>query len=537
MLDIPELDYMVCQQLNRHDLLQCIRVSKKWHTAIIPYLWRDMSYPYYSQKTSFCRMVLEDYLGKQRRQRWLNEGYIVRHDIPHTSFSPSALSKYGSWIRILPDSEDLLNNFHGEIARRAMTKPEGLVLHLFECCSPDVQVDFFEIAQAVNFEPNSPKKTIVDITLPRVRHLRVRITSLFDREVSRLMSLLDQCSIALRELELDVNIPVGAGMNDAKEESTMNEPKHWISLKKLGLYGWNDSTDTKTFWPWFFKRCGQIETLEMNSVRGTTQVLVQGMISHMPKLAEITLGSEDSRFGFMEDKDVPGLLSGSRNGWRVLNVRRSAKIGIMAMKALERHSSTLESLTIDTHSHVSVDALLQVLSSCINLHTLINVNASCDLDARMFADQDPVTGSLKPWKCEPALKVLMVTIVGITRPTERNRGSGSNRNWDMHNLVYSRLARLTKLETLCVRSNPATWHQIDCVRMSLESGLHILSGLEMLKELYTARMSTGIGVDEVQWMTEHWPRLRGIYGLYNERAVAWLWKNCPGIKVTRDTSW
>src|SRR5690349_17531954 len=43
MLDLPEIDNMICQQLSRHDLTQCARVNKKWHTIVIPYIWHDLS--------------------------------------------------------------------------------------------------------------------------------------------------------------------------------------------------------------------------------------------------------------------------------------------------------------------------------------------------------------------------------------------------------------------------------------------------------------------------------------------------------------
>jgi hypothetical protein len=44
MLGLTELDTIVCKQLRRQDLTQCARVSKKWHAAVIPYLWGDLTY-------------------------------------------------------------------------------------------------------------------------------------------------------------------------------------------------------------------------------------------------------------------------------------------------------------------------------------------------------------------------------------------------------------------------------------------------------------------------------------------------------------
>ncbi|KAF9944865.1 hypothetical protein BGZ72_001885, partial [Mortierella alpina] len=58
-------------------------------------------------------------------------------------------------------------------------------------------------------------------------------------------------------------------------------------------------------------------------------------------------------------------------------------------------------------------------------------------------------------------------------------------------------------------------YQYECLEMTLESGLMNLHGLKKLQVLDVQGMAQRIGVDEVQWMTEHWPKLRAIYGLWN----------------------
>jgi hypothetical protein len=74
--------------------------------------------------------------------------------------------------------------------------------------------------------------------------------------------------------------------------------------------------------------------------------------------------------------------------------------------------------------------------------------------------------------------------------------------------------------------------------MSLESGLHKLSTLKNLEELNVTCLAVRIGVEEVQWMVENWPRLRVIYGLdgnssSEKKAVEWLKEHRPGIKLSR----
>ncbi|KAF9548704.1 hypothetical protein EC957_005943 [Mortierella hygrophila] len=92
--------------------------------------------------------------------------------------------------------------------------------------------------------------------------------------------------------------------------------------------------------------------------------------------------------------------------------------------------------------------------------------------------------------------------------------------------------------------------QTSCLELSLTSGLDELSGLEELEELVVARMAHRIGLAEVKWMVEHWPRLRRIYGLeyydYDDQlldeeeeeervvpeCIVWLRENRPDIIVS-----
>jgi hypothetical protein len=73
--------------------------------------------------------------------------------------------------------------------------------------------------------------------------------------------------------------------------------------------------------------------------------------------------------------------------------------------------------------------------------------------------------------------------------------------------------------------------------MSLESGLHKLSGLKSLKELNIERLVMEIGTQEAQWMVENWPKLNIISGLdgcgRDVEAVTWLRVNFPKIVVRK----
>lgn len=76
-------------------------------------------------------------------------------------------------------------------------------------------------------------------------------------------------------------------------------------------------------------------------------------------------------------------------------------------------------------------------------------------------------------------------------------------------------------------------YQCSCSEMSSKSGLERLEGLKELRVLSVVRMATRIGVEEVQWMRQNWPKLTMIRGLddFGEEKEAghWLQDECPTI--------
>jgi hypothetical protein len=55
--------------------------------------------------------------------------------------------------------------------------------------------------------------------------------------------------------------------------------------------------------------------------------------------------------------------------------------------------------------------------------------------------------------------------------------------------------------------------------------------LKSMKILDIACLKTGIGVKEVQWMVEQWPKLHRIHGISgNREAVEWLRDHYPTLR-------
>ncbi|KFH62448.1 hypothetical protein MVEG_11657 [Podila verticillata NRRL 6337] len=102
--------------------------------------------------------------------------------------------------------------------------------------------------------------------------------------------------------------------------------------------------------------------------------------------------------------------------------------------------------------------------------------------------------------------------------------------------IYQQLAKLTDLRTLqlghdywdsvefyqdltpdaqgCLRNIDA-YFQLNCLEMSLESGLDLLSGLKEMRLLDVVHMAHRIGVPELEWMRKNWPKLERVVGLFD----------------------
>ncbi|KAK3829377.1 MAG: hypothetical protein J3Q66DRAFT_364396 [Benniella sp.] len=501
---IPELDDMICRRLSRLDLAQCARVNKKWNKIATPYLWYDIKWVWRGTKEKFFhRMVLEDYLYERRKQQEqeLAENSMKQHTQPIPSNSLPALTKYGRWIRHIPEPMYLLSRFQSQqvlIEHGEEPTAHELLRHLYQRC-PAVQVQYLYLT-GEDLKSDDLLRTFAEIIVPLAHHLH--IGNSYDKnyitDSFRLKYLLSGCSSKLEKLTLDVDIRYTEYQDDRENQESLTE----------------------------------------------------GMSVHMLNLNEAVLGRDAYGGLGLTDSEVAKLLSGSCKGWKVV------KFGGDAMQALTKTLPTLKELVVDGCGDFTSNDLAQVLSSSPNLHTLVAIddgpyimNAFSHFEAGAFIDRDPSTKSLKRWACEVSLKVLKVKITDIPRPdvdggiNERYPGEGQ----EIQKRVYDRLARLTSLETLWLGHSPNftyVWRrfgeqksQDQCLEMTLESGLHKLSGLMDLRVLNVSGMDTRIGPKEVQWMTKYWPRLKAIRGLDKEggekEAVKWLQERHPDIDLEK----
>lgn len=508
-------------------------------------------------------MVLESYLDEQQEQREQEAHSTKQHTQPLPAHSLPTLTKYGRWIRHVPEPMYLLSCFglpqtqQALVGRSEQPTTHELLRHIYQRC-PAVRIPYLYLTDE-DLLSDDLLRTLAEVVVPLVCHLHIgssRDTNAVT-ESCRLRYLLGGCSGVLEKLTLDVDIKCTETKCGKKNDQEERGSKAWPFLKELKLLWCYDRQNPESlwsFWPWLWRQCAHLEKLVVCEVDKTiSQSLVEGMSEHMSNLSEITLGRDVHGGLGLTDGEVAGLLSGSRKGWMTVRVKRTAQFREKAMQALTDHLPTLRKLVVDGCDDFAGSHLVRVLSSSPNLHTLVAIDDGLypvgefsRVEAGTFIDRDSDTNSLKTWACEASLKVLKVKITSIPRPdldkAEDVKETYPGEGRKIQKQVYDRIARLSNLETLWLGHTPSfryVWRrsrqqedQYNCMAMSLESGLHELSRLVDLTELNVSNMKTRIGVKEVQWMTEYWPRLSAIRGLVKDsdsKAIEWLKEQYPEI--------
>ncbi|KAK3810837.1 MAG: hypothetical protein J3Q66DRAFT_350331, partial [Benniella sp.] len=433
MFDIPELDDMICRQLSQLDLFQCVRVNKSWHRACLPYLWRNVTISW-NKNIAFCRMVLDSYLHERQHQQ--ENERSAGNAQGRTSPPLSTLAQNGRWVQILPDPESLFQILQRlRYATQSQQTPaeqdnvptaHELLRHLYHHC-PFIQVQKLSLSDR-HFRSGDLLEIIADNVIPRTHHVHIESNFCEALESSRLKYLLERCS-NLKELTLDIDLAEASSKNvGIEEEQIEKESKDpWPSLKILRIW-WCDGKP-KEFWSWLWRRCGHVEMLDVRMMIDTlaVQSLMEGTLGFMANLDVIQLGRTRKNTTDLTDNEVGVILSGSRNGWRTVEVKCTAEFQHEAMGSLAKHFHTLEEFCVCNCGDVASIDLALVLSSSPNLRSLGVTQDDYNwgdpdgydwptvMEAKKFIDLIPNTSVLKTWLCESSLTVLKIFISDIPR--------------------------------------------------------------------------------------------------------------------------
>ncbi|KAG0380969.1 hypothetical protein BGX24_002189 [Mortierella sp. AD032] len=219
--------------------------------------------------------------------------------------------------------------------------------------------------------------------------------------------------------------------------------------------------------------------------------------------------------------------------------------------AFLKHAPTLECLEVQGN-RFEPETLLALLRSSPSLRTVQTMKSNFGERPSVEGELDIVEAIEVPWACT-LMENFECRITNVPRPDIIDTLIEDTDNWipdpatqdppqpaalqeshTLQRMMLRQLGRLTHLRKLCLGAIGRDWDnpeyyqlqiqgirtmvvdefiQRSCLELSLESGVDELAGLKQLEELEVHQMAHRIGLREVQWMVEQWPKLRAIRGL------------------------
>jgi hypothetical protein len=260
------------------------------------------------------------------------------------------------------------------------------------------------------------------------------------------------------------------------------------SIKHLGVEARGASN--VPFFMEFLRRCPSLTFIRWQSVRYHEQAFLAGL----------SVLSEANTLPYLEHLDVkvreiPNSLVAKviQSMPRITTLTLSMSDYVCEMDfatPLQSHFTNIRVLELFPESRVKSRMAQDILSSCPLLEKLVAPHV----------DADVVTEG-KPWVCL-GLKVLELALCFDPPSTIRT----------LQPLVFDQLSKLTQLESWCI-AGPSDF--AGTVDLRIECGLDKLSTLRRLHSVVVYDIAERMGDAEVDWMLEHWKRLKVFSGKLN----------------------
>ncbi|KAF9376638.1 hypothetical protein CPB97_010682 [Podila verticillata] len=577
MIDISELDEMVCLLLDRGSLAMCAKASKMWNRIVSPFIWRaipkDMPAHRWSQ---FRHIVLEDYLQQisEQEEQHLEEAQRSSKNPQQSSQvntsveQPSkprktallTLDKYRYCVRQVESFAELVHGLQrsftgGNASSRAeYLGPSAICLaqHLLRRC-PNALVVHFELTHHyIQFRADKKFETALEV-LPKVQSLVVSSTT-WERmcfSVSELEQILASVSENLHSLTIDIPKFKTSTLNDSfdlayasmfggsfdMEDTDLRAPAITARPKTLKLIGLGETDGPVVDWPWIWRACDQVKNVEINCLPvAALKSIVANFQESMPCVENMVFGCNPGQHGWDNraplENNIHSILAANHKGWKTIRSDSFVQLGPQAWGALLQHSSTLEEVSLGGIIPSPRD--LDALKLCPRLRTFGDIHHIHSFNGPFpkvgfieFVDFDPERNAIRPWLSKSTLETLAITIGTTPEEVPWAQDEATQR-------LCERLGEFTNLRILQLgNSGWGMGHDVDALPLefTLENGLGALKGLKSLQEFHICKLShVGLGVKEVKWMVKSWPRLSKICGLSRlTDAYKWLRETHPRL--------
>ncbi|KAG0052758.1 hypothetical protein BGZ83_002162 [Gryganskiella cystojenkinii] len=199
---------------------------------------------------------------------------------------------------------------------------------------------------------------------------------------------------------------------------------------------------------------------------------------------------------------------------KVLEIPHHAFGELLWQVVKENHASTLTTVDLSFSPTITGELSHEIMCALPNLESL---------KVPTIKDRDLVRDR-RPWICH-RLQHLTIGFQFVVESRTlfsplSSSSSSSLPEKDNRKMVFERLGTLRFLKTLNIRELDYDVQPLGGLRFQLKDGLDFLKTLQQLEELELWNGNQELSKTDVQWMVDHWPRLRILFGKLHSSKVS-----------------
>lgn len=538
ILEILQISHSVSVHLRHHDLAQCVRVNKLWHSALIPHLWslinghniqhfqsaevraallkngryirvlKTSSHEFLTYLGSSCNnLTVFDFSGS-----FLNEGKEEGHGDSFNSLPPIDQPQ-GQQSEQVPYREHALDMMAGFLLQN-----KNLTTLRFRRCVDSrryldrLLTEYQLLERLLNLKDLTlTSKTLHSSALAMIlRHShKLERLALKFRQIDWQIRVSNQemAAILLESNQpwklKDLQFGPVLGLDIAMIVKAAGPSLESLRLERLSLYEAQGLSQVVRHY------CTNLEHLLImtdNKIdkNGLTLLLDALAPVRSPQRKTLTQGRNP---GASTKQDSPIQVSPRTGG--LLNFQGHALTlpDFLIHRLFGNHYATLDFLDLSRSQGIKSETIQQILCRCPNLRVLDMASEHLTLETK-----DIVFG--EPWICHK-LEILQIEIVSSPPPygdtSLISNGKGDQDldtvQWteiEMQRRVLAQIGSFTRMQELMIGGS----HGRSMDLTLGEGGLELLSGLNRMRNMNVKKMGHKVGQRELEWMVEHWPMVR-----------------------------
>ncbi|KAF9377880.1 hypothetical protein CPB97_009889 [Podila verticillata] len=342
---------------------------------------------------------------------------------------------------------------------------------------------------------NLPGRALERLLLPFLKSCRIhqtlktaRVHAPFINDSERIRSALTDLGICPKKNELDFE-NVFEVFSDEDAAELLASEDEWTSICLNGLPGRLDPPGPLMV-ETLLERCGYLENLDIfSSAEYISSRQLQQILCRSPRLLSL-----DASLWHLDDSNARNL-------------------------KLDAHDAIREPWACSRMTHLKIE-----IGGVPRPDIKVGYDGS--LDIRVDRGGCLVKGTLFGGTVEESHRIQRQVYQQLARLTELTELQLGGDLWEAdeytHQTEFGEQGQLIDVDML---------FQLNCLEMSLDSGLDLLSGLKELRVLDVTRMAHRIGVPELEWMQRNWPNLEKAMSKHHPDLI--MCRKQPGIAIGR----